>query len=250
MAATFWLPAHVHACLSGTHVVLLDLRRDRYLAIDAAESCSLALVVAGWPTLGSARAVENECVDSGEARALASLVASELAQEGLLTADPLLGRSAAVQSIRPATASLLTIPGTYFPAIQPRHVAAFVRALAVSLLELKILPIGSVVKRFQSRRAALTRHATLAAPQNDVVRLQGMVSVFFRLRPFFFRSHDACMLRSLALAHFLFQFGFTCRWVFGVQDAPFCAHCWLAYESFLVNDTLERVSGYTPILEV
>ena len=37
----YYLSRHVHLCLTGDHVVFLDLRRDKYQAIGRAERCAL-----------------------------------------------------------------------------------------------------------------------------------------------------------------------------------------------------------------
>jgi hypothetical protein len=39
-------------------------------------------------------------------------------------------------------------------------------------------------------------------------------------------------------------------WVFGVQTRPFAAHCWLQHENIVLNDTVEHVTRYTPIMTV
>jgi hypothetical protein len=36
--------------------------------------------------------------------------------------------------------------------------------------------------------------------------------------------------------------------VFGVQARPFAAHCWVQKGEVVFNDTVEHVSGYTPIM--
>jgi Transglutaminase-like superfamily len=38
--------------------------------------------------------------------------------------------------------------------------------------------------------------------------------------------------------------------VFGVNADPFEAHCWVQAGSVVLNDTLGRVSSFTPIMSV
>jgi hypothetical protein len=40
------------------------------------------------------------------------------------------------------------------------------------------------------------------------------------------------------------------RWVFGVQSRPFAAHCWLQLGGVVLNDTVDHVKRYTPIMVV
>jgi hypothetical protein len=35
-----------------------------------------------------------------------------------------------------------------------------------------------------------------------------------------------------------------------VQTRPFAAHCWVQHGDIVCNDTVEHVSGYTPIMVV
>ena len=55
---------------------------------------------------------------------------------------------------------------------------------------------------------------------------------------------------SLALLEYLARYGIYADWVFGVQTRPFAAHCWVQHGDIVFNDTVEHVSGYTPIMVV
>jgi hypothetical protein len=59
-----------------------------------------------------------------------------------------------------------------------------------------------------------------------------------------------CLFDSLALIHFLAQYGLYPDWVFGVSADPFEAHCWVQAGQVVLNDTVERVSAFTPILTI
>lgn len=58
----------------------------------------------------------------------------------------------------------------------------------------------------------------------------------------------ACLRRSALLVAFLRRRGLTARWVFGVRTWPFRAHCWVQRDDVCLNDDVERLSAYTPIL--
>lgn len=59
-----------------------------------------------------------------------------------------------------------------------------------------------------------------------------------------------CLQRGFMLHQQLRRGGVPARWVFGVRTWPFLAHCWVQVEDLIVGDSLERVSGFTPIMAV
>jgi hypothetical protein len=52
------------------------------------------------------------------------------------------------------------------------------------------------------------------------------------------------------LSEFLARHGIHPVWIFGVQARPFAAHCWLQLNGTVLNDTVDHVIGYTPIMAV
>lgn len=61
---------------------------------------------------------------------------------------------------------------------------------------------------------------------------------------------DRCLARSVALAGCLAASGDECHVVLGVTSPPFSAHCWAQKGDLVLNDSLEEVQRYTPILVV
>ena len=61
---------------------------------------------------------------------------------------------------------------------------------------------------------------------------------------------DRCLPRSIALSISLAARGCRTHVVLGVKLAPFAAHCWVQSASEVLNDSLEEVQRYTPILVV
>ena len=57
-----------------------------------------------------------------------------------------------------------------------------------------------------------------------------------------------CLYRAYTLRRFLRSGGLDADWVFGVRTWPFSAHCWLQAGDLLLDDDLDRVALYTPIL--
>ena len=61
-------------------------------------------------------------------------------------------------------------------------------------------------------------------------------------------AENKCLPRSLALARALRRAGGTARLVIGVRLRPFAAHAWVQDGTVVVNDTLDHVLLFTPIL--
>jgi hypothetical protein len=59
-----------------------------------------------------------------------------------------------------------------------------------------------------------------------------------------------CLFRCFLLLAFLGLEARDATWVFGVRTYPFRAHCWLQVGDVLLDDAVERVCGYAPILAV
>lgn len=86
--------------------------------------------------------------------------------------------------------------------------------------------------------------------EREITGFEPLVAVFHRLTPYFFTSTDACKYRSLALIEFLGAYGFSADWVFGVRLAPFRAHCWVEIGSVILNDYVDNVREFKPILRI
>jgi hypothetical protein len=108
------------------------------------------------------------------------------------------------------------------------------------------LPFERVIRRVRTRNARVGSIAT----QLDTARAAKLVEGFARYRVFLFSSKNECLYDSLALLEYLARYGIYADWVFGVQTRPFAAHCWVQHGDIVFNDTVEHVSGYTPIMVV
>lgn len=61
---------------------------------------------------------------------------------------------------------------------------------------------------------------------------------------------DRCLPRSIAMALRLARYGYRADVVLGVKLAPFAAHCWVQCGDEVLNDSLEEVQRYVPILVI
>lgn len=207
----YGLPAHVFVAFDRAHSVWLDIRRDRYFAVEH----SLA---------------RHEA-------AIASLVRSGLLVD--LRENP---------DARPATPTQASVCSEeiclpapmHTPRIRPHHVVNVTLAWIIGALTLRCRGLEGVVSRLQSR----SRSSGL----DDDTSLRELVSVFALLRPFFFALRGRCLLSSVVLSEFLSRYHVRSQCVFGVRARPFAAHCWLECGNRILNDSLERVRAFTPIL--
>ena len=237
--ARYALAGHVFVCLSGEHLVLLDLKEDRYWALEASQTAGLGALVSGWPVqVGGAT---HEEPPSEETTAALEVLQSR----GLLTQGIPPGKDATpVKPTLPATELISeteTSPG-------PRlgRWITFFAASAFAKFALRTWPFERVIQRVKQRKQLLAKRA---APL-DAGRARKLVEAFMRYRVFLFSSKDECLYDSFALLEFLARYSIYADWVFGVQTRPFAAHCWVQQGDIVFNDTVEHVSGYTPIMVV
>ena len=236
----YLLAPHVYPCVSGQHVVLMDLERDKYVAVVPAQR--LAGWVRGWP-VGAAPEMES---DRG-AGAGADTLVSQMLAHGMLVTDPHVGKPAVpVATARPAR-SLVEFDLDLRPKASSAQLWRFGRSCLQAQLSLKLRPIQSIVEAVRDRKARCIARDSQPA---DPARLRALATAFARLRPLFYTLRSACLLDSLTLLHFLSIEGIHPDWVFGVKTEPFDAHCWVQYGEVLLNDIPDRVRQYSPILVV
>lgn len=71
--------------------------------------------------------------------------------------------------------------------------------------------------------------------------------IFERLLPWT-PFQGECLFRAAMLRRFLQRAGHETSWVFGVRTWPFAAHCWLQVGEMVINDRVESVATYSPIM--
>lgn len=59
---------------------------------------------------------------------------------------------------------------------------------------------------------------------------------------------DHCLIRALTLYRHAQQRGHDARLVFGVHLHPFSAHCWVEQDDLILDDRVDHVRRFTPIL--
>lgn len=238
--ARYALAEHVFVCLNGEHLVLLDLKEDRYWALEASQTVGLAALVGGWPVKPA------DAAQSAEPPSPETLSAIEvLCGRGLLTDSVLPGKDATPVA---ATIPVRELVSGSEPSAGRRVGSwwAFFASSALAKIALRTWPFERVIRRVRQRKAQL---GSKGKPL-DAQRAAKLVEGFARYRVFLFSSKNECLYDSLALLGYLARYGIYADWVFGVQTRPFEAHCWVQHGDIVFNDTVEHVSGYTPIMVV
>jgi len=238
--AQYALADHVFVCLNGEHLVLLDLKEDRYWALEAAQTAGLGSLVPGWPVT-AADGTAGVAGPSPEATEAVDV----LKGRGLLTEGIPPGKDATpVTSVTP-TKELICDTETSAGPRRGSWMAFFV-ASTFAKFALRVWPFERVIQRVRRRKQLMASKAG----RFDIERARKLVEAFARYRVFLFSSKNECLHDSLALIEFLARYGIYPDWVFGVQTRPFAAHCWVQQQDVVFNDTVEHVSGYTTIMVV
>lgn len=114
--------------------------------------------------------------------------------------------------------------------------------LLLTRTERRLLPFAQLVARRRRAAVRLDRSAVKQAalcPARRFASLRRMVP-----------SSIDCLPDSLALFDFLQRRGAAAQIIFGVRRDPFAAHCWVQADGFLLNETVDTASGFTPILAI
>jgi hypothetical protein len=233
-----FLQSHVFLCRAKRHWVILDAHRDKYLCVERHRFEALGRTLKGWDE-SSGPGARSTAELPEEVAALAS---------DLLKRDILGEHAAQAKDARPTVYALPT--EAVDPDLRSRHspwvhAVAFFASSARASRELGTQRFQSTVESVRARKSGNAQHAG----RFDFERARSLVAVFERLRLFYPRSY-LCLFDSLALLHFLARFRLYPDWVFGVNADPFEAHCWVQAGSVVLNDTLGRVSSFTPIMSV
>ncbi len=243
--APYLLARHVHLCICGRHAVLMDLRRDKYVAV--APVHLLADWVRGWPGTG---APVPSCGDiPGDGRAGASRarsLISQMLEQGMLVREGGQGRSAAPPVVASPQRTLLEFDFEERMAAGPAQAARLALAWMRARAALALRPMSAIIGSAQARKARVPPERCAADPARE----RALVKTFVHLRPLFYTVRRACLLDSLTLVNFLAGYGVYPEWVFGVRTAPFDAHCWVQRGEVLFNDLPDRIRQYSPILRV
>ena len=240
----FFLASHVFICRGKRHWVILDVNRDKYLCIDRRQFEALGPSLKGWEA-STSPFTSPSGLDTAPIPEDAVALSRGLFDLGILSDRATHAKDACPTAYRLPTEA--TDPDS--PVRSRRspgaHAISFFSSCARASRELRQQPFQLTVEAVRARKS---RNAS-GAVGVDFERARSLVLVFERLRLFYPRSY-LCLFDSLALIHFLARYAVYPDWVFGVNADPFEAHCWVQADHVVLNDTLARVTGFTPIMVV
>ena len=225
-----YLSTHTFFCFTDDHYVFLDLRDDEYVCLNRAHSIAMKRLLGG---VNSDEIYDSEDTD-------ASGVVQALIRNEMLVRDAAKGKPPTLPSVAMPEASLLEDIYTRDVAITPGNAWHFFTACAIASKDLRWRPIEQTVHKVKDRKPA----ADSVVDPNDLGHL---FAVFQKLRQYYPRPY-LCMFDSLALLHFLARYNVFPQWVYGVRLGPFSAHCWVQTGELVVNDVVDTVGAYTPIM--
>lgn len=215
----------VRFCLIGSRTIFIDIAAERYFGLPASLDEAFRRLLDPTP------------LSSAEQKTLQSLV-----DRGLLIED---GKPPIPTPplCKPDLASdLMTC--------LPEKISSSAIALALwsetvaatAYHRLSLRRITEVLCRWRQRRPGQTHHT-----ENDLQSYYELTGSF-RKTAFLFPPADRCLTKALAYLSACGSRHLNPSLVFGVRANPFAAHCWVQHESFILNDELERVRIFTPIL--
>lgn len=220
----YTLRAGTSFCTVQDQMVFLDIEADRYFCLS-----------------GRAQALIEGLRAGAEAKAADVVLLDALVRDGTLVRSD--------TDIAPTPcAARYTASDSLLDAALPRvSLGGFARALggvAAATLALRLGTLGAVLR---SVERAKTMTAVAADDRSD--RLRAIATAHHRTE-LVASPKGQCLPRSVALTHHLLGTGVRVDLIIGVKLFPFEAHCWVQDRANLVNDRVERVSAFTPILVI
>lgn len=216
---TLCLADGVHWCIANDRVVLLDLKADSYSCLPPAADQAWRKQWAGETLSASDAAALKDLVDTGvlvSGQTLLNPPSTQTVSRSLL--DEIDADTAPV-SLEAAWDQVLT-------ACQLKTCSLF--ALIAGVRERK--------------RAEPFAYTTTKSKQCDIARFMASRRLVSR--------QSQCLRTSLALVSFLARRRCYPDLVIGVRMRPFAAHAWVQAADKVLNDAVDAVAPYTPILVV
>ena len=236
--AMYELAPDVYACATGRRYIFLDLKCDRYIAVPATQIHRCVPKIIGLHPGHHANDFPSVNDESS------TDVAEELLQAGLLR------HAAQLEGPQPPLPAAATRELEYSHRAQTdrrtqRHSLRAVWAMLRADIALRTIPLWRIAGRVR---------ATKARPAPDLSdpppwEVESITSSLLHIRPWYPRNY-LCLYDSLALMLLLGSFRIRADWLFGVREDPFIAHCWVQHKSTVLNDHLDRIRSFVPIMVI
>lgn len=212
------IPTMALAVANG-HAVFLDCAADRYFALSPDE---------------------NEAV----LRLLAGETISRRAERALTAAT---GIEASTGQFRSLLAPADAIALVQSPVVNMRS------GWVAGLLAIRHLIGTRAMLKTKGLHASLQRLARVGAASCATARPAGRRDRIVAAHDWLSRhstANDACLVRSLALACHLRSSGCAAQLMIAVRTDPFAAHCWVQSGDQVLNEDLDAIKAFEPILVV
>ena len=235
----YFLSKDCFVCRMGCHWIILSAKTDRYLCVADAELTSIGDQLHGWRE-------PDDCTERpSPIGAETDKLVESLIINGVITGNRTIGKPF-VESQYPAPKDRIEASESATPAHVPLSmILRFFLACAKVDWRLRTKALSRTLAGIERRRL----RADLSSVIGNVPLASTLIASFQRLRPLYPRAY-LCLFDSLALLEFLAGYRLLPRVVFGIVADPFQAHCWLQDGSTVINDELERVGKYKPILSM
>ena len=170
----------------------------------------------------------------------------QLISRGLLTLDPSTGKPIAPITVSRAKECLADLPIKSQSRTRLSSAFNFISAFTRASLSLRYRSMRDIVQQLK----AIGSNANPDRDAMDLQTLRSLMGSFFRMSPFFYARKNGCLIDCITGFHYLCRYGVRPSLVFGVQAAPFNAHCWLQWNGILLNDVPLHVARFTPIMAI
>jgi len=231
-----YLAPHLYAAEVAGGAVILDMHSLEYYALDALSVAALRVNILDWP--------QRSTPDGDpERRASSKSLLDSLASRGFLSAAPA-DRRFSPSGVPPRSACHpiwnLRADSNDVLLMLCRLAAAYPRTLAY----LRVKRLGALLTQLApSRNTKSTR-----SPVPSQERILSLVTLYAKLRVWFYTAKDRCLLDSLVFLAVLRKYDLPATITIGVAPKPFSAHAWVQIHDCVLDDSVEHVREYTPIL--
>lgn len=220
----FVLERDISFCMAGGRAIFLDLSRDRYFCLRGDAEGAFKKLVAG----DVLTALEEAGLTGAGRQGWLSRLDESADGPAACAPPPCVSESA--------------LEGRSGPDL--RCLAPILIDLAAARRDLRRKNLRDIVRHLENQKATT---GLIAAPPMEWVH---RVAATFQWSGLLSTLHDQCLPRSLAMMRYLVRRGYQPMLAFAVMTRPFAAHCWVQLGETVLNDRLDHVRKFTPILVV
>lgn len=238
----YYVPHYVYFVITGQSAVFLNLRTDQYTMLLGVKAAAFRSMLSGAGDSPQELSLASALVPP-EQRELRRNLVQELLDNELLT---LRVRDAAPARpiIPPPEDKLIMQNDDYRAPPRAGDIWRFVVSCTIAACRLKLQPIERIIRTLERRK--LVNRISACRPTRDI---RSLISLFNRLRPSYPRDF-LCLFDSLSLVEFLARYHHFPNLIFAVRLAPWTAHCWVQQGTLAINQDVDEVSDYWPIMSI